>query len=177
LNESDPADAEPKWQFTPQSLQGGDFQVAPTWTWYVPQDAYPTGGTGSGQIFFNHIAGVADDFGGIGGEPGPQCHVPYPFSAWTVNPPELSSLEPASTEINGGQFTITGQDMYPGSVVAVLIGGTAVPLSTNVDLVDDTTIEVVVPGGFRPGNYEVQVNTQFNGENRFSNTLQLTLTD
>lgn len=58
---------------------------------------------------------------------------------------------PASTPINGGQFTITGQYLYPGSVVAVLIGGTAVPFSTNVDLVDDTTISVVVPLGYAPG--------------------------
>ena len=177
LNESDLATAEPKWEFTPQSLQGADFQVAPTWTWYVPRDAYPTGGTGSGEIFFNHIAGFDDGVGGIGGEPGPQCHVPYPFSAWTVDPPQLSSLDPTSTEIDGGQFTITGQFLYPGSVTAVLIGGTAIPLSTNVDLVDDTTIEVTVGGvSLRPGTYPVQVNTQFNGEDRFSNQLSLTLT-
>ena len=177
LNELDLATAEPKWEFTPQSLQGADFQVAPTWTWYVPRDAYPTGGTGSGEIFFNHIAGFADGDGGIGGEPGPQCHVPYPFSAWTVDPPQLSSLDPTSTEIDGGQFTITGQFLYPGSVTAVLIGGTAIPLSTNVDLADDTTIEVTVGGvSLRPGTYPVQVNTQFNGEDRFSNQLSLTLT-
>ena len=57
----------------------------------------------------------------------------------------------------------------------MLIGGTAVPLSTNVDLVDDTRIEVTVPGGYPPGTYQLQVNTQFNGQNRFSNTLSLTL--
>ena len=176
LNESDLATAEPKWEFTPQSLQGADFQVAPTWTWYIPRDAYPSGGTGSGEVVFDHIAGFDAD-GDTDGEPGPQCHVPYPFSTWTVDPPQLSSLAPTSTEIDGGQFTITGQFLYPGSVTAVLIGGTAIPLSTNVDLVDDTTIEVTVGGvSLRPGTYPVQVNTQFNGEDRFSNQLSLTLT-
>ena len=174
LNESDTAMAEPMWEFTPQSLQGADFQVAPTWTWYVPRDAYPSGGTGSGEIFVDHLAGSSR---ASPGNPAQQCHVPYPFSAWTVDPPQLSSLDPTSTEIDGGQFTITGQFLYPGSVTAVLIGGTAIPLSTNVDLVDDTTIEVTVGGvNLRPGTYPVQVNTQFNGENRFSNQLSLTLT-
>ena len=39
------------------------------------------------------------------------------------------------------------------------------------------TIDVTVPGGYAPGTYEVQVNTQFNGQTRFSNTLSLTLTN
>ena len=173
LNELDTAMAEPIWKFTPQSLQGADFQVAPTWTWYVPRDAYPSGGTGSGEMFVDHLVSVE----GIAGEPGQGCSVPYPFSTWTVDSPQLSSLDPTSTEIEGGQFTITGQFLYPGSVTAVLIGGTAIPLSTNVDLVDDTTIEVTVGGvNLRPGTYPVQVNTQFNNENRFSNQLSLTLT-
>jgi hypothetical protein len=177
LNLSNLQIAEPAWEFTPQSLPAGaDFSVNPTWTWYVPQDAYPTGGTGSGEIAFYAEALY---FGATGpvGNPGPVCNVPYPFSAWTVNPPQLLSLGSASAKIGGGQFTITGQYLYPGSVVAVLIGGNAIPLSTNVDLIDDTTIDVVVPGGYRPGTYQVQVNTQFNGENRFSNTLSLTLTN
>ena len=159
LNESDPATADAKWEFTPQSLQGADFEVAPTWTWFVPQDAYPSGGTGSGEIFFDNIAGFIGPDGSLDGEPGPHCHVPYPFSAWTVNPPQLSSLEPTSTETSGGQFTITGQYLYPGSVVAVLIGGTAIAPS-NVDLQDENTIKVTVPGGYRAGTYQVQVNTQ-----------------
>ena len=83
-----------------------------------------------------------------------------------------------STGIDGGQFTITGQYLYPGSVTGVLVGGQAIPLSTNVDLVDDTTIEVTVGDlTLAPGTYPVQVNTQFNGENRFSNPLDLTLTE
>jgi hypothetical protein len=61
--------------------------------------------------------------------------------------------------------------------LAVLESGKSVSLSTNVDLVDDTTIDVAVPRGFAPGTYLVQVNTQFNGEDRFSNTLSLTLTN
>lgn len=47
------------------------------------------------------------------------------------------------------------------SVTAVLIGGTPVPLATNVDLVDDTEIKVTVGGGnFVAGTNKVQVNTQ-----------------
>jgi IPT/TIG domain-containing protein len=155
---------------------GADFSVAPTWTWYVPQDAYPSGGTGSGEISFPASAMFLFN-NGAAGDPGPFCNVPFPFSAWTVNKPVLSSLGPASTQINGGQFTITGQYLYPGSVVAVLIGGNPVSLSSNVDLVDDTTIEVVVPGGYVPGTYSVQVNTEFSGQTRFSNELVLTLTN
>ena len=85
--------------------------------------------------------------------------------------------QPRVNEINGGQFTITGQYLYPGSVVAVLIGGTAIPLTTNVDLIDENTMIVTVPGGYATGDYHVQVNTQFNNQTRFSNTLNLTLTN
>jgi hypothetical protein len=193
LNQSNLATALPFWQFTPESFPAGaDFSVNTTWTWHVPQDAYPLGGSGpsslgpygSGEIVLVPYTAYfcTDPLGGTDQcvvPPGAdtRCWVPYPFSAWTVNPPQLSSLEPASTEINGGQFTITGQYLYPSSVTAVLIGGTAVPLSTNVDLVDENTITVTVPGSYRIGNYQVQVNTQFNGQNRFSNTLDLTLTD
>jgi hypothetical protein len=176
LNEANLPSLEPMWQFIPQSGSGNTFQFSPTWTWYVPRDAYPSGGTGSGE--FGFLAWSVFVSGGVPkGYAGPTCTVPYPFPAWTVDPPQLSSLEPASTTVDGGQFTITGQNLYPDSVVAVLIGGTAVPLSTNVGLVDDTTLIVVVPGGYGSGTYEVQVNTQFNGENRFSNTLDLSLTD
>jgi hypothetical protein len=188
LNEADLANAALWWEFTPQSAPAGaDFSLAPTWTWYVPQDAYPDGGT-SGEIGFYVVDGFIYaaypplcDYGGIcnslSGIP-PTCYVPYPFSAWTVNPPQLSSLEPASTAVSGGEFTIIGQYLYPGSVTAVLVGGQAIPLSTNVDLVNDTTIDVTVGGvTLAPGTYPVQVNTQFNGQDRFSNTLDLTLTN
>jgi hypothetical protein len=179
VNQSNLTTGQAKWSFTPQSLpHDAVFEVAPTWTWYIPREAYPSGGTGNGQIRLSHVAGLEDEEGGpIFGQPGPFCNVPYPFSDWTVNPPALTNLEPASTVINGGQFTITGQYLYPGSVVAVLIGGTAIPLTTNVDLAGDTTIHVVVPRGYAPGTYKVQVNTEFNSETRFSNTLNLTLTN
>jgi len=177
LNQSNLATGQPVWEFTPQSLPADtDFSVNPTWTWYVPQDAYPSGGTGTGEIAFSASAFFVFNNSGSG-EPGPACNVPFPFSAWTVNPPQLSSLEPTSTQTGGGQFTITGQYLYPGSVVAVLIGGNPVSLMNNVDLVNDTTIKVTVPGTFAPGTYKVQVNTQFNGQNMFSNDLDLTLTN
>jgi hypothetical protein len=177
LNQSNILTSLPQWTFTPQSLPlNADFQVNPTWTWFIPRDAYPKGGTGNDELEFENNARLADN-GVFEGEVDQICLVPVPFSAWTVNSPSLSSLTPASTASNGGVFTITGQYLYPGSVVSVLIGGVAVPLSTNVDLVDDTTIEVTVPGGLGlpAGTYQVQVNTQFNNETRFSNTLSLTL--
>ena len=51
LNQSNLATAVPVWQFEPQSLTAGaDFSVNTTWTWYVPQDAYPLGGSGSSSL-------------------------------------------------------------------------------------------------------------------------------
>ena len=177
LNKSNLKNAMPWWLFTPQNLPvGTDFEAYPTWTWFIPRDAYPSGGTGNGNIQFYNYADIYANNANVGYMTG-YCTVPYPFSAWTVNPPQLLSLGSGSTQINGGQFTITGQYLYPSSVVAVLIGGTPVNLDTNVDLVDDTTIDVTVPGGYFPGTHKVQVNTQFNGQNMFSNELDLTLTD
>jgi hypothetical protein len=178
LNLSNLAAAQPEWEFTPQTLPiNSNFEVNPTWTWFIPRDAYPSGGTGSGEITAGYYGFLLTAPNTILADLSQGCYVPFPFSTWTVNPPQLSSLAPTSTPINGGTFTITGQYLYPSSVVAVLIGGTAVPLSTNVDLIDAQTIEVTVPGGYAPGTYLVQVNTQFNGENRFSNTMSLTLTN
>jgi hypothetical protein len=183
-NKSSLANASPTWTFTPQSLPvGSDFEVNPTWTWFIPRDTYPSGpfppgsgGTGEGFITFADYHYLLSSTANLGYLI-QSCSVNFPFSAWTVNPPLLSSLSTTSVSIDGGVFTITGQDLYPGSVVAVLIGGTPVPLSTNVDLVDAQTIDVTVPGGYAPGTYQVQVNTQFNGQTRFSNTLSLTLTN
>jgi hypothetical protein len=168
--------AEPSWLFKPQSLPINEsFQPTTTWVWFVPQDAYPSGGT-SGQIAFSSGANIFTST--TNSDVYQTCNVPYPFSAWTVSPPQLSSLDKTSVSIAGGQFTITGQYLYPGSVSAVLIGGTPVPLATNVDLVNDTTIKVTVGGAtFNTGTNQVQVNTQFNGQNRFSNTLPIDLTD
>jgi hypothetical protein len=192
-NLSDTTLASTAWAFYPQSTTtGADFDVAMTWTWDAPQDAYPDGGTGSGQIGFYTtpdiltgnviISGSNEQTSTSTSNASTQffswCYVTYPFSAWTVNPPQLSSLDPTSTSIDGGQFTITGQYLYPGSVTGVLVGGQAIPLSTNVDLVDDTTIDVTVGDlTLTPGTYPVQVETQYNGENRSSNTLNLKLTD
>jgi hypothetical protein len=177
LQQSDTTTAEPDWEFKPQSTTVGvNFDPNTTWVWFVPRDAYPSGGTGSGQIAFSsganifHSGGNTDVF--------KTCNVPYPFSAWTVAPPQLASLGPTSVSKAGGQFTVTGQFLYPSSVTAVLIGGTPVPLTTNVDLKDDTEVIVTVGGAsFDTGTNKVQVNTQFNGQNRFSNTLDLDLTD
>jgi hypothetical protein len=180
LNQSSLSTATAEWEYFPQNLPvNTDFAANPTWTWFVPQDSYPSGGTGNGEIEFTQFGGLLEGPGvNIGGAGLVQsCSVPFPFSAWTVNPPQLSSLAPVSTSRSGGVFTITGQYLYPGSVTAVLIGGKPVPLGSNADLDSETTIDVTVPAGYTPGTYPVQVNTQFNGENRFSNTLNVTLTN
>lgn len=182
LNLSSLATAEPEWTFTPQSQPNGAlFQINPTWTWFIPQDSYPSHGNGSGQIQFNYYEFLLTAPNTVQADLVGTCGVNFPFTSWTVNPPQISSLtQPQgnnSTTPVGQTFTINGQYLYPSSVTAVLIGGTAVPLSTNVELVNDTTIGVTVPGSFAAGTYPVQVNTQFNGENRFSNTdVSVTLT-
>ncbi len=182
LQQTDLTTAEPDWDFQPQTTTTGVTfgPVTTTWVWFAPRDAYPpgdgTGGTGNGQITFSSGANIfssstnTDVFN--------TCNVPFPFSAWTVAPPQLSMLNPTSASINGGVFTIFGNFLYPSSVSAVLIGGTSVPLATNVDLKSNTEVEVTVGGGtFNPGTNKVQVNTQFNGTNRFSNNEDLDLTN
>jgi hypothetical protein len=167
--------AEPSWAFSPQSTSVGDTYKAYTaWLWIVGRQAYPSGGTGSGEISFPARANIFTTTTNT--DISSTCNVPYPFEAWTVAPPQLTSLSSTSVSIQGGVFTITGQYLYPASVSAVLIGGQAVPLSTNVALQNNTTIGVTVGGAtFQTGDNNVQVNTQFNGMNRFSNTLIIDL--
>jgi hypothetical protein len=177
LNQSNVLTVLPQWTFGPQSLPlNTDFQVNPSWTWYIPQDAYPAGGTNVDQILFENNSGLLAN-GANDGEVDQICFVPIPFSQWYILDPVITSLTPTSTSSNGGVFTITGLYLYPSSVSSVLIGGKAVPLNTNVDLINDTTIEVTVPGGYFPGTYPVQVVTQFNEQNTPSNTMNLTLTN
>ncbi|HSF08103.1 MAG TPA: hypothetical protein VLA60_01750 [Nitrospirales bacterium] len=182
-NASDPKSLNVDWNFTPQTpIPNTEYDYSPTWTWFVPQDAYPNGGTGNGQVTFTSYPNVGQLLSdGIFIDQTiweGQCNIPYPFSAWTVSPPQLTSFNPPTTQKDGGQFTITGEFLYPGSVTAVLIGGQSINLGTNVDFMDDTTIQVVVGNlTLAAGTYSVQVNTQFNGQNRFSNTLELELTN
>lgn len=176
-------DLTPTWEFIPQNFTPGfSYAYSPTWTWFIPQDAYPHGGTGSGQITWQNGYGIFNfSSTGLfvdGIEWFRNCNVTYPFSAWTVSPPQLTNLNPPTTQKDGGQVTITGEFLYPGSVTAVLIGGQPINLGTNVDLMDDMTIKVTLGNlTLAAGTYPVQVNTQFNGQNRFSNTLQLELTN
>jgi len=182
-NFSDPKSLNVDWNFTPQTtIPNTEYDYSPTWMWFVPQDAYSQGGTGNGQVTFTSYPSIvqklsAEIFTDQDYWEG-QCNIPYPFSAWTVSPPQLTKLNPTTAQKDGGQFTISGEFLYPGSVTAVLIGGQPVNLGTNVDLANDTTINVAVGNlTLVPGTYPVQVNTQFNGANRFSNTLQLELTN
>jgi hypothetical protein len=173
----DTTTAEPSWKFTPQSTAvNGTYNANTAWLWIVGRQAYPSGGTGTGQISFPARANINTTTTQT--DLSSPCNIYYPFPAWTVDPPQLTSLSPTSVSKDGGQFTITGQYLYPDSVTAVLIGGTSVPLGTNVDLKNDTTIIVTVGGGeFNIGDNVVQVNTEFNGEHRLSNTLDINLTD
>jgi hypothetical protein len=187
-NISNLPEANPQWEFLPQNLPvGADFGVNPTWTWFIPRDAYPSGGTGSGEIQIDNFSSFLTNMNGelfIQGALDQYYNVPFPFSTWTVNPPVLTALTTTSgttistpISINSGVFLINGQNLYPSSVVAVLIGGIALPMS-NVDLVDDTTIEVTVPAniGLSTGiAYRVEVNTEFNGNPSLSNSLSVTL--
>lgn len=176
-------DLSPTWEFIPQNFTPGfSYSYSPTWTWFIPQDAYPHGGTGSGQITWLNAYGILtlNSGGSIFDEIEwfRNCNVTYPFSAWTVSPPHLMNLSPATVQKDGGQVTITGEFLYPGSVTAVLIGGQPINLGTNVDLMDNMTIKVTLGNlTLAAGTYPVQVNTQFNGQNRFSNTLELELTN
>jgi hypothetical protein len=181
LNQSNIATWTPQWTFTPQSSTTNTvFEFNPTWLWYIPQDAYPSGGPDLGQeiSFTNNPRLLANntDVGSLD----QTCNVPFPFSVWTIGPPLLTSLSPTSTTSNGGTFDIIGQNLYPGVVVAVLIGGITLP-SNNVIATDGTgtTIQVTVPGNtFKPGTYPVVVNTEFNNQIRSSTpTLELTLTN
>ena len=176
-NNSDTATGEPTWAFTPQTTAVDTYSPYTAWLWIVGREAYSDGGT-SGQVTFNAGANIFATTAGT--DFFNPCSVPYPFTAWTVSPPKLiAPLDPSSTSRNGGKFTINGQYLYPGSVTAVLIGGDPVPLNSNVALTSPTEIHVEVPANLdlRPGTYEVGVNTEFNGANRLSNTLPLTLTD
>src|SRR5205823_9052754 len=81
LNQSNILTSLPQWTFTPQNLPlNTDFQVNPTWTWFIPRDAYPFGGTGTDGIYFENNS-LLQDNGVYEGEVDQICYVPVPFSA------------------------------------------------------------------------------------------------
>ncbi len=156
--------ATPEWYFRPASPDPGEvYSTKESWVWVVDRDVYPDA---------KYISGVATQFGASilptylfsSG----QCSFPTPFPTWDVGAPHISSVEPTSTYRGGGTFIIHGEQLYPGIISNVLLGGDPLPLSNFVPI-DDKSIRVVVPGGQRQGNIPVQVNTVFNGQTQFSN--------
>ncbi len=181
LNNSVLPTASPQWIFTPQDLPlSSNFDVNPTWTWFIPRDAYPSGGTAmGGAVQFKNfgvlLSTLVNNNYNVLGSLEQVCNVPYPFNAWTVNPPLIQSITQPTSGSAGQYFTINGLYLYPSSVVAVLIDGTAVPQANFEVVAPQTTppqppaIVVTLPTNYASGNHTVQVNTQFNGDTVFSN--------
>ena len=103
------------------------------------------------------------------------CAVPYPFEGiLDVGEPTITGVSPAKVP-QGQKFTITGAELYPGLVSAVLLGGTSVG-DTNFTANGETspgsgifTIDVIVPGTQPAGNSTVVAQQTFNSQARFSN--------
>lgn len=171
------------WTFTPQSI-GANASFGPattTWVWFVPRDAYPSGGTyppggTAAQISFASGANIFypnDNTANF--QP---CSIDYPFPVWDVPEPQITTLDPAVVSANGGGFTIDGANFYDDSITAVTIGGTPVILATNYTWQSLEKLLITVDGSqFSPGTYQVRVNTQYNGTNRQSNPATLELVD
>jgi hypothetical protein len=171
------------WTFAPQSI-GANASFGPattTWVWFVPKDAYPSGGTfppggKPSQIRFSSGANIF--YSNDNTSNFQPCSVDYPFPLWTVPEPQITRLDPDVVTANGGGFTIKGANFYDDSITAVTIGGTAINLATNYTWQSLEKLLITVDGSkFGPGTYQVRVNTQFNGTNRQSNPATLTLVD
>jgi hypothetical protein len=80
--------------------------------------------------------------------------------------------------VNGGDFTIKGENFYQNSITAVTIGGASVNLGNNVTWKSLEQLLVTVNGQqFAPGTFQVRVNTEFNNVNRQSNAATIELTN
>ncbi len=165
-NISTPLNGVAGWQFYPQRAVGGLlYSTAESWVWYIDRDVYPDSGENLNELFSEYGAGI------FGNHPllhGDYCGFPPPFPTFVVGDPHIDSVEPAKTYRGGGTFLIHGEQMYPGIVSAVLLGGDPLAPANFVSL-DDKTIRVVVPSGQKVGSTPVQVNTYFGGKTLFSN--------
>lgn len=158
----------PKWTFKPTDTSATNvlFSAQANWVWTVDQSAYGAdGGEGTtGTVSF--VSAIAiDDFVAQ-----PVCATaPYPFPEWAVSAPQIANVNPTSASNNGGTFTISGAQLYPGLVTAVLLGGDALPM-TNYVTKSDTAIQVIVPNTVPTGKHPVEVETTFGGQTLPSNT-------
>jgi hypothetical protein len=161
----------PAWQFHRQNTSGSTYDPQTSWFWTVPWDDYADGGSGSsGRLQFNSALVMGDDFVGESA-----CSVPYPFEGiLEVGEPVITSVEPENVH-PGQKFTITGAQLYPGMVNAILLGGDSVGASNftdNGETAPDSgvfTVDVIVPGSQRHGNNTVVAQQTFNSKARFSN--------
>jgi hypothetical protein len=87
--------------------------------------------------------------------------VPFPFNAFTVEEPTVTSVNPTTVLVGGtnsGTFDILGGGLYPSLIQDVLIGGN--PLQTgNYTPHTDTDISVTLPDTTASGEYVVEVVT------------------
>ena len=164
--------AVPQWTFAPANpIRNVLFDTGMAFLWIVERDIYPdpNGGEEGTELFsfFDSLIGPPSggtSFVTLEGT----CEFPVPFPTWDVTDPEIDRVEPMDVRRGGGAFRILGAQMYPSLVSDVLLGGD--PLNTaNFVPIDDTEIQVVVPGGQPVGETPVQVNTLFNGQTLPSN--------
>jgi hypothetical protein len=161
----------PAWQFHRQNTAGNTYGPQTSWFWTVPWGDYADGGAGSkGRMQFTSALTMGNDFVGE-----TACSVPYPFEGiLQVGAPVITSVEPQNVH-PGQKFTITGAQLYPGMVNAILLGGDSVGDSNftdNGETAPDSgvfTVDVIVPGSQRHGNNTVVAQQTFNSKARFSN--------
>ncbi len=159
----------PAWQFQRQNTAGNTYGPETSWFWTVPWGDYADGGAGiSGRLQFTSALSMGDFTGETA------CAVPYPFEGiLEVGQPVITSV-PATVQ-RGQKFTITGAQLYPGLVNAILLGGTSVGANNFADLGETSpgsgvfTVDVIVPGNQKLGTNSVAVQQTFNGKARFSN--------
>lgn len=161
----------PAWSFRRQNTAGEDYNPQTSWFWTVPWDAYADGGAGTtGRLEFTSQLAMGGDFVAEF-----VCAVPYPFEGiLDVGEPTITSVSPTTVQ-RGQKFTITGSELYPGLVNAILLGGTSVG-DANFTANGETspgsgvfTVDVIVPGTQNTGTNSVVAQQTFNSTARFSN--------
>lgn len=155
VNESSPSVAVATWLFEPSkgSLPATSaFQPQTQLVWIVPFGIYAD--PAPGYINYRTTMEAQNPKGFVSAFF--DCNANYPFDAFEIEPPVVSSVSPTSQAV-GQRFTINGENLYPGLVTGVLLGGD--PLDdANVQLVDDTSIKVTIPSTVSEGAQAVQVN-------------------
>lgn len=163
----------PAWAFHRQNTAGSDYNPQTSWFWTVAWDDYADGGQGStGRLGFTSQLSMGDPADFVAEF---ACAVPYPFEGiLDVGEPTITGVSPTKVP-QGQKFTITGAELYPGLVNAILLGGTSVG-DTNFTANGETspgsgifTIDVILPGAQTTGNNTVVAQQTFNSQARFSN--------